>query len=103
SDFTKKTTYPPLLVTSPITNATTWAPQAQRDTDGPDLGYHYDPLDYLITNVSLTASLTLTNGVAVGVYGNYGINLTSGSASLVSEGAPANLNRLTRYQTVQEQ
>src|SRR5207245_8316779 len=47
-------------------------------------------------------TLTLTNGVAVGFYGSYGLYLRT-SANLVSEGTPINLNRMTRYNTVQEQ
>src|SRR5205814_9549931 len=49
-----------------------------------------------------TATLTLTNGVAVGIYGTKGISLRSG-ANFVCEGTAINLNRLVRYQVVQEQ
>jgi hypothetical protein len=41
-----KTTYPPLVyLDTNIDVATAFGPQAQRDWDIPDLGYHYDPLD----------------------------------------------------------
>ena len=99
----KLTTYPPLLLTSDFTVNTTLTPQAQRDTDTPDLGWHYDPLDYCWADRTLTNStLTLTNGVAVGFFGTNGLILKNG-AVLVGEGKPDNLNRLTRYHTVQEQ
>jgi len=101
ADLRKMTTFPPLISTNAITTATTWSPQAQRDTDTPDLGYHYYPLDFLVNNVSTSSSLTLTNGVAVGVYGSYGVIIQGGN--LYSQGSPVNLNVLTRYQTVQEQ
>jgi len=91
-------------LTSDFTVSTTLNPQAQRDTDVPDVGWHYDPLDYCWSGLNLTNSstLTLTNGVAVGIYGAKGTTLSTG-ANLISEGQPNNLNRLVRYQTVQEQ
>ncbi len=90
------TTYPPVLLTSDFTVSTTLNPQAQRDTDTPDLGWHYDPLDYCWTGLNLTNSstLTLTNCVAIGFYGSYGLYLRT-SANLISEGTPINLNRMT--------
>src|SRR2546430_6210456 len=45
---------------------------------------------------------TLTNGVAVAVYGQKGITLQNG-AVLVSQGDAIHLNRLTHYKTIQEQ
>jgi hypothetical protein len=67
-------------------------------------------LDWLIGNVALTnATLILTNGVAIGVHDTLvqgviqpaGIRLFGG-AKLISEGSPANLNRVVRYRAVQE-
>src|SRR5204862_2634981 len=68
-----------------------------------DCGYHYEPLDYFWTrrNVSASSSLLLTNGVAVAIYGTNGIILQNGS-QLISEGSPLAMNRLVRYQAVQE-
>src|SRR5207247_9054278 len=69
----KLTTDPPLVLTSDFTVSTTLSPQAQRDTDVPDVGWHYDPLDYCWSGLNLTsATLTLTNGVAIGSYGTNG-------------------------------
>jgi hypothetical protein len=100
----KLTTYPPLQLTTDFTTSTTLNPQAQRDTDTPDLGYHYDPLDYLLTSLNITnATVTLTNGVALGIYGTKGLSLRTGSSKLIGEGSPTALNRMVRYQTVQEQ
>ena len=97
------TTYPPLVLTTDFTVSTTLSPQAGRDTDTPDVGYHYDPLDYCWSGLNLTNStLTLTNGVAVGIYGIKGTSLRTG-AKFVSEGTPASMDRVVRYQTVQEQ
>jgi hypothetical protein len=104
TDLTKRTTYAPLILSGPFSSATTLAPQALRDTDTPDLGYHYDPLDYCWSGLNLTnsATLVLTNGVAVGIYGAKGTTLYSGT-QFVSEGSPTALNRLVRYELVQEQ
>jgi len=78
-------------------------PQAGREGGGWDLGYHFDPLDWIWSGRTLTnATLVLTNGVAVGVYGSKGLTLRNG-AKLVSEGSPRRLNRLVRYPAVQEQ
>jgi hypothetical protein len=49
--------------------------------------------------------LLLTNGVVVGTYGSlstYGIRIQAGG-KLISESSPTNLNRIVRYNTVQEQ
>lgn len=97
-----QTTYPPMILDNTITVSTIFTPQAYRDLDAPDLGYHYPPLDYLVSGLSLTnVSLLLTNGVALGYYGSYGINLFAGG-KLISEGRPTLLNRVVRYRTVQE-
>jgi len=105
-DLKKKTTYPPIELTSNFTVDTTLSPQAQRDTDTPDLGYLYDPLDYVVSGRTLTnATLTLTNGVALGTYGastSQGISIVK-DGKLISGGSPAMLNHIVRYNTVQEQ
>lgn len=102
--FKYGTTYPPIVLANNFTVNTTLAPQAQRDLDGPDRGYHYPALDWIVGAVSLANSttLTLTNGVAVGYHSTIGITMGS-SSSLVSEGRPLQLNRVIRYNTVQEQ
>jgi hypothetical protein len=99
----KKTTYPPLLLTNTVSWNTTLAPQAQRDTDALDLGYHYDPLDYVTDIFTVTnATLTLTNGVAVASYNNTGIWIQD-NAAIVSVGSPLAPNYFVRYQSAQEQ
>src|SRR5208337_1970961 len=52
------TTYPPIVYSNvTISVSTTLAAQAQRDTDLPDLGYHYDPLDYAVSALTLANNL----------------------------------------------
>lgn len=102
-ELRQKTTYPPIILTNAVLNSLVLSPQAQRDTDLPDRGWHYDPVDWFVNNLSLTnINLTLTNGVALGVFGIYGINLYH-NAKLISEGNPLQMNRLFRYQSAQEQ
>jgi hypothetical protein len=105
TDLQKLTTYPPIELTNDFTVDTTLSPQAQRDTDTWDLGYHYDPLDYVVSGRTLTATLVLTNGVALGTYGassGYGLRIDA-NGQLFSEGSPTRLNYIVRYSTVQEQ
>ena len=110
ADIQTKTTYPPIVcsnITFSVATNFSPSPQVQRDTDTPDLGYHYDPLDYIFSNVTLSATLTLTNGVAVGVCGSssiYGcvINPQTG-AKIISVGLPQTMNRIASCQNVQEQ
>src|SRR5205807_8253154 len=93
---------PPIELTNHVTISRTLTPQAPRDTHGYDLGYEYPHLDYLWSSLDLAdATLTLTNGVAVGI-GGVGINLRAG-AKVVSEGVPGNLNEIVHYRNVQEQ
>jgi hypothetical protein len=102
ADLRKRTTYPPIVLTNNITTDTTLSPQAQRNSGVPDLGYAYDPLDYAISGLTLTNTLLLTNGVALGVYGTSGLNIRSG-AKVVSQGTPLVLNRMVPAKAVQEQ
>lgn len=103
AELRQKTTYPPVVYSNVLITAdTSLGPRAQRDTDIPDLGYHYDPLDYAFKSVWLTnATLQLLSGTAVATFGNNGISLHNGS-HLICEGAPANLNHIVRYNMVQE-
>jgi len=99
-----QTTYPPILLTNiTVSTNVTLSPQAQRDTGTPDLGYHYEPIDYITDVYGITnAILTLTNGVVVASYDVTGIWLQNGG-SIVSIGTPQNPNWYVWYGAVQEQ
>jgi hypothetical protein len=99
-----KTTFPPTIFTNQITNSTSWSPIVQRDVDIPDIGFHYDPIDYAISNVRLLSTLTLNPGVVLAGYSNtyWPLVLDSG-ADLVAVGSPTNLVRMVRHNLVQEQ
>ena len=102
ADLKNKTTYPPVLLTNAILSDTVLWPQAQRNTGPIDLGFHYDPIDYLTACTVSNSTLTLTNGVVVAYYNNGGIWLQNGS-SLVSFGGPTQRNWLAHYSLIQEQ
>jgi len=105
-----KTTYPPIIYYTPGTyfsSTLNLSPQAQRDTDVPDLGYHYDPLDYIFGPTYVTnATITAHAGTAIGIFATnsytYGLALAN-NAQFHSQGAPNNLNHVVEYNTVQEQ
>lgn len=100
----RTTTYAPSTLSSVvIATATILEPQAVRDLDTPDLGYHYSPIDFMVDSVSVTnATLTLTNGVSLAGYFGTGIYIFK-NGTLVSEGTPFNPNEISRYTCVQEQ
>jgi hypothetical protein len=100
----QRTTYSPILYSNVTVSINiTLNPQAQRDTDTPDLGYHYDPIDYLVDQFIVTnATLNLNNGVAIASYNDGGLVIEDGS-SIVSIGSPLYPNWLVRYTSVQEQ
>jgi hypothetical protein len=108
SDLGKRTTYPPLVIAATnLTTSQTYSPQAQRDTDTLDAGYHYDPLDWELGGVLVTnATITMNTGAAIGVFGTntttYGLAIGQG-ATLQSQGAPNNRNWIAQFNTVQEQ
>lgn len=101
-EFRQMTTEAPLLLGGAMTLDTVLSPRVLRDLDTPDLGAHYSPLDYVLSNLVVTASLTLTNGVVVGTMGSYGADLQNG-AKLTSGGRATAMNRFVRCQCVQEQ
>jgi hypothetical protein len=97
------TTYPPLWLTNAVTANLTLSPHAWRDTNAyPDVGYHYMPLDYLVSCQVSNATLTLTNGVSVGYFDSQGIGLGNGGR-LVSQGTPLRQNIIDYAYSVQEE
>jgi len=103
ADLRRKTTHPPLWLTNAITNDTVINPQVARDTNSnPDLGYHYESIDYLDACTVSNATLTITNGVVLAYYNNVGVELLDGS-QLISQGSATNRNYCIFYRLVQEQ
>jgi hypothetical protein len=100
-----KTTQPPTVLTDAIGDATVFTPQVARDTSAsPDLGMHYDPLDYLVGGIDVLSDVSLTNGVVIGFYpggSSAALNIQTG-VTFTSGGSPLSPNRLVSYDTVQE-
>jgi hypothetical protein len=113
TDLQQKTTWPPLVYSNvTMTTNLTLSPQATRDTNAsPDLGYHYDPLDYVFGGCILTTNLTFTPGTAIGWYMDhatgssswqpYAISLNDG-ANLTFAGTAGQPCHMAKVSTVQE-
>jgi len=70
AELRQKTTYPPVIyVNTTFSTPTNFAPRVPRDTNSnPDLGYHYDPLDYVFGHCQFNTNINFTAGTAVGWY-----------------------------------
>ena len=100
------TTQEPVVKNSTVSTSAVWDITAPRDTDTPDLGYHYAPLDYILRGATLSTGVTvvMTNGASAGIdysAGSWGLILGT-SANFVSEGTAATPNYLTQAHAVQE-
>jgi hypothetical protein len=111
--FRQQTTYAPLSLPALLTNSgsLTLAPRVPRYTNGaPDLGYHYDLLDYTAAQLVNFGSITLLPGTVMGtrneavgsLYTWWGFDLREGS-SFSSHGLPSQRSIITDVQRVQEQ
>lgn len=107
TELRKLTTEPPVVLSNQyVTADTSLSPQPSRDTDTPDLGYHYDPIDYALCNVIVTNGVTLTiqPGTALGVFGNSSAGFwPRDGAKILSSGTATELVQLATYSLVQEQ
>jgi len=124
AELGQKTTYAPTAIYSDTTiSSSRLVPQVSRDTGtssgvtvssgnaSPDLGYHYDPIDYAFSTVdAINATLTVTPGTVIAAFasysetlgGTYGLNIDGGS-QLICQGLANQLNHIVQYNTVQEQ
>jgi hypothetical protein len=111
SNLVIRTTYAPdVYIATNISSALTLGQYVQRDTNSsPDLGYHYDPLDYVFGGCNLSTNLTFTTGTAVGWFETNGTVLSSPYAILLSDGANLSFSGnatqpcyFSRYAMVQE-
>jgi hypothetical protein len=115
ADLAAKTTCPPLVFSNQnISAATNYSPQACRDTGTNgvlDLGYHYDPLDYVFGGCVLNTNLSFAAGTVMGTFESsgsvsasgqpYGLLLENG-ANLTASGTVTAPCRIVRFTTAQE-
>lgn len=100
-----KTTAPPIVISNDITADVVLQPQTHRDTNASlDLGFHYQPIDYLLGGLNLSANALLTNGVVLALRrGGCDCSLViQSAATFVSVGSPNHQNRIVWNDTVQE-
>jgi hypothetical protein len=104
ASLAQKTTSPPEMLSNTTTSASmVLYPLVQRNTGPPDLGYHYDPVDWFVDVYTISnAVLEVQPGTVIASYNDPGIVLQDGS-TLVSIGTPIAPIWYTRYQTVGEQ
>ena len=114
-DLAKKTTYPPIVYDlTNISSLGTLINAALRDTNTfPDIGYHYDPLDYVFGGCDLYSNLTVTAGTGIGWFEDfgsrypslidncYGMSLNNG-ANLSFNGTAIQPCYLAQFRRVQE-
>ena len=107
-DLRARTTEAPLWLSGSQTTDIVLGRRAARDTNAPDLGYHYAALDYIAENWTLSPGVTavLTNGAALGV--SFGANEGQGwgvildDARFFSEGKALAQNHVAPAHVVQE-
>jgi len=103
ADLAQKTVYPPLTINAIVTNNLTMFPQAQRDSNTPSLGWHYDPIDWAGSMALSNAILTALPGTAVAAAGaQYGV-WTYDNSMVNFQGTATAPIHFVRYNTVQEQ
>ena len=109
----QKTTYPPVSFTNVNFSSTIeFSPQASRDTNllYVDLGYHYEPLDYVFGGCISYSNFTFTAGTAVGwfrttsgwMHAGYGIDMGT-NVTVQFAGTVVAPTYWVRLNTVQEQ
>ena len=111
ADIQQKTTWPPVRFANQyISTPTNMSPQALRDTNAaPNLGYHYDPLDYIFGECE-ASNITFSAGTSVGWFrtssswdhGGEGIYLNI-KEQCTFNGTVTNPCYFVRINTVQEQ
>lgn len=110
ADLRRLTTVAPVVYTNvTFSTATTFSPQAQRDTDQPDCGYHYYPMDYVFGGCTAGSNMTFTAGTAVGWFSTssgwqhagHGIRIAD-LQTMRFDGTASAYNYLVRYTICQE-
>ncbi len=99
AELALRTTEAPQVISSDLSGDATFQPRVSPDMGTPDLGYHYEPLDYVWNPVTVNGSLVWENGVNMGLLDATGPAV---AGSFDSTGLAANPNHLVRCAAVQE-
>ena len=105
AELAQKTTWPPLLYNSTSFSVpTNFGPYASRDTNTQiDLGYHYDPLDYIFINsCQAYTNITFTKGTAAAWSTSEGIQMRD-PLTVTLSGTATSPDYWVRCHTVQEE
>ena len=106
TSFQQKTTWPPTVYSSlTLSVVTNYSAIVPRDTNAaPDLGYHYDVLDYVFGGVTSYSNMTFNAGTAIGWYepsANFGISFYDNAVAAFNGTATVPCV-VARYSSVQE-
>jgi hypothetical protein len=111
NDLASRTTFAPSdPMTNDITSSQTLGQQPIRDTDTPDLGYHYPAIDYIINGITINnCTLSVDQGTVLAYMGNatdpllwnWGVRVNTGGRLIVN-GVPTNRVVFARLEAVQE-
>ena len=104
ADLATKTTHPPdISHVGNTISSDNFNTHVSRDSlsPGPDLGYHYDPLDYVFQNSTIGANMTFPAGTAVGWQGQ-GLSFSGSDHTVNFNGTVNHPCYFVRCNTVQE-
>ena len=105
NDLAQRTTTPGQVFANDVNSTTTLSPQPIRDTDTPDLGYHYPAVDYVINGATVNnCTLNIDQGTVLAYQGYpyiWGLRLNAGGRLNVN-GVPTNHVIFAHLEAVQE-
>ncbi|MBM3882569.1 MAG: hypothetical protein FJ387_23075 [Verrucomicrobia bacterium] len=102
AELRHRTTAPPQELLGAVRGDLALEVSVARGGATPDLGYHYEPMDYLVAGLALSEGrFRVKGGLVLGIADAQGVVLGRG-AQWVSDGSPQRPNRLIRPELVQE-
>ena len=103
NSLSEMTTYAPTLLEGTPASDLVLNPQVTRDTEAPDLGYHYPAIDYVAKDLLLDEqTIVMTNGVVVAGAPSWQAAIILAPGKLISHGEVLRPNRLIRVHQVHE-
>lgn len=105
NELAQRTTIPPTVFSDDLISARALSQRLIRDTDTPELGYHYPTVDYAINGATVNScTLNIDQGTVLGLFGGnweWGIRLNPGGRLNVN-GVPTNRVVFAHLEAVQE-